>query len=714
MPTLARLPRVVLPALAFVVIAAPADAEPALIRLRTATFDPLVTRVSVPLPALAFSDDRATLLLVQFSGAIDTPTRQGLGALGADILGYIPDHAAVIRIAPARHPALRALTAVRWAGPYHPWYRVEAPLPADGGAPEKWSILVWRRDDAAPVAARLAAMGIAVSNFSAGGGRMEAVLTPAQTAAIAAIDEVCYIDRVGPVGLDLDIARLIGGASFVHTTLGFTGQGVTVEAMDSGVRTTHVEFAGHTIPIHGPGGLGDPWHGTRVFGNLFSKGVNPAARGFLPDGNAIFAQLDPFYLGTADRYTHTAQLVAPAGPWRAVAQSNSWGHSQTPAYTTISAEMDRILFDHDIVLTQSQSNLGTTSSRPQAWAKNIVAVGGIIHKNTLTRADDCWGCNTGIGGTASTGPASDGRVKPDLAHFYDQTHTTSDSCDTCYDPGFYGTSNASPIVAGHFGLLFQMWHQGVFSGHGGAATVFDSRPHMTTAKALLINSAYRYDWSIAGPNADLTRNRQGWGMPDLQKLYDARARTRIVNESTLLAPLQTAAYPVTVAPGEPELRVTLVYADPMGNPAATVHRVNDLSLRVTSPAGTIYWGNAGLGTGNWSTPGGQANTIDIVENVFIASPAPGAWTVEVIAAELNTDGHVQTPAIDADFALVIAGIATTCYADCNSDNALTVADFGCFQTKFVAGDPYADCNADGALTVADFGCFQTRFVAGCP
>ncbi len=56
----------------------------------------------------------------------------------------------------------------------------------------------------------------------------------------------------------------------------------------------------------------------------------------------------------------------------------------------------------------------------------------------------------------------------------------------------------------------------------------------------------------------------------------------------------------------------------------------------------------------------------------------------------------------------------SCYPDCNTDGSLTVADFGCFQTKFVAGDPYADCNGDGVRTVADFGCFQTKFVAGCP
>ena len=55
-----------------------------------------------------------------------------------------------------------------------------------------------------------------------------------------------------------------------------------------------------------------------------------------------------------------------------------------------------------------------------------------------------------------------------------------------------------------------------------------------------------------------------------------------------------------------------------------------------------------------------------------------------------------------------------CYADCNADGLLTVSDFGCFQTRFIAADVYTDCNANGALTVSDFGCFQTKFVTGCP
>ena len=55
-----------------------------------------------------------------------------------------------------------------------------------------------------------------------------------------------------------------------------------------------------------------------------------------------------------------------------------------------------------------------------------------------------------------------------------------------------------------------------------------------------------------------------------------------------------------------------------------------------------------------------------------------------------------------------------CYADCNGDAALNLADFGCFQTRFALADPRADCNADTILNLADFGCFTTKFALGCP
>jgi FG-GAP-like repeat/FG-GAP repeat len=81
----------------------------------------------------------------------------------------------------------------------------------------------------------------------------------------------------------------------------------------------------------------------------------------------------------------------------------------------------------------------------------------------------------------------------------------------------------------------------------------------------------------------------------------------------------------------------------------------------------------------------------------------GALVASFMAGDPGFSGGVFVAAADSG-----------CYADCTGDGALTIADFGCFQTKFVGGSPYADCNGDGNLTVADFGCFQTRFVQGCP
>jgi hypothetical protein len=55
-------------------------------------------------------------------------------------------------------------------------------------------------------------------------------------------------------------------------------------------------------------------------------------------------------------------------------------------------------------------------------------------------------------------------------------------------------------------------------------------------------------------------------------------------------------------------------------------------------------------------PGGSADTINTVENVFIQNPAAGTWTIEVQAVEVNEDVHTETPSVDdQDYALVVYG-----------------------------------------------------------
>ncbi len=134
-------------------------------------------------------------------------------------------------------------------------------------------------------------------------------------------------------------------------------------------------------------------------------------------------------------------------------------------------------------------------------------------------------------------------------------------------------------------------------------------------------------------------------------------------------------------------------------------------LAISSPAfGTIdvY---VGLGDGQFASPvsyGGGAR----------ASSA-------TIVADFNADGHVDLgsplgcsadwdQATHAGFSILHNRTCPACYPDCNQSKTLTIADFGCFQSKFAAGDPYADCNQSNSLTIADFGCFQSKFAQGCP
>ncbi len=99
----------------------------------------------------------------------------------------------------------------------------------------------------------------------------------------------------------------------------------------------------------------------------------------------------------------------------------------------------------------------------------------------------------------------------------------------------------------------------------------------------------------------------------------------------------------------------------------------------------------------------------------LLDPASAGWLIRE-ANDINEQGQIAGMAVSSTGAMraVLLTPEAGCSPDCSNDGSLTIADFACFQTKFVAGDPYADCNAAGGLTVADFGCFQTKFVAGCP
>ncbi len=681
------------------------------IDLAYGSFDPLVSTPAVARELAAGPD--TNVYLVQFYTQPFEAFQKRIEALGGRVNRLVGSNAISVTLPPDTAALVAAQPGVRWVGAYEPAYRLEPEvltwvLDASAGASaERYSIEVNQRGPEQQEALRrlIESLGGVVHFVTPEGFRMEATLSREALLRVARADEVNFIDRWGgPGGFDDENARGPAGSSstFIFDTLGFLGEGVRGEVFDGGLRTTHVAFQAPNVLLHG-GNSSDTSHGTNCYGIVFGSGAsNPGARGFLPNREqgifAVYSSVTMFG-GSKTRHQHTAELVDPNGTYRAVLQSSSVGSSWTTTYTTISAEVDDYLFIYDLLSCQSQSNQGTTSSRPQAWAKNIVSVGGIRHYNNANRADDNWASG------ASVGPAADGRIKPDLAHFYDSVDTTANTSDTAYRTNFGGTSAATPITAGTFGILFQMWHEGVWPGHGGGATVFDSRPRMATAKALMINGAYQYAVSASEPGyTDLTRVRQGWGMANLENLYNDRLQTFIVNETDPVLPLGRRVYYTRIEPGAAKLKATMVYTDLPGNPSVqTQHRVNDLSLRVTAPGGAaLYWGNNGLSSARWSTPGGSANTKDTVENVFIQSPGAGFWKVEVIGSEIVQDARPETPnVVDADFALVVNGGATFRPGDANCDGALNFDDIDAFVAALSGPAAYAAEYPDCTWLLAD-------------
>ncbi len=604
------------------------------------------------------------LFLVQFRTQPLPAYDRALKALGVEREGFLPDQAYLVRMAPSLKDKVAALPFVRWTGPYHPAFRLEPALLESLGEdalparPRKYNLVLVdpRGRDRVELVASLEAMGAKVATAPEDNILIEAWLTPSQLVRAAALDTVKWIDRWSKGELDMDLARKQGGADYIEfkKPSHYTGKGIRGMIME-GIYATHPEFGPtpyRTWPLVLHDGRASG-HGTATFGEVFAKGVRAKARGLLPDGQGIYCYFYYVYNNNR-RYTVVKELTDPNLKYRGMFQTASWGYARTTLYTSRSAEMDKIIFDLDLPITQSQSNAGATSnprmSRPQAWAKNIISVGGVRHYNTLTTSDDRWGRS------GSTGPASDGRIKPDLCAYYDYIYTTGYSSSS-YTSRFGGTSGATPIVAGYVGLSIELYTDGVF-GHpmpGGAARRFENRPHFSTTKALMINTARQYPF----PNyKDFTRFNQGWGFPNVQDMWDLRNKIHVVNEWDVLTLLQSKDYFFFVKKGEPRFRVTMTFPDPEANPSSSKARINDLDLKVADPNGVTYWGNHGLKSGNYSTPGGSPDTIDTVENVFVKSPAPGIWHVKVRATQVNQDGHVETPAKDVDYALVASGIAS--------------------------------------------------------
>ncbi|MCZ7639226.1 MAG: S8 family serine peptidase [Verrucomicrobia bacterium] len=227
-----------------------------------------------------------------------------------------------------------------------------------------------------------------------------------------------------------------------------------------------------------------------------------------------------------------------------------------------------------------------------------------------------------------------------------------------------GTSASAAAVSGLLALMQEFFEQQL------------ERPYSPALmKALLINGARslssRYNLEVR-PQI----NYQGWGLPALTNIFPA-ALTNLIDRpdqwpvrwvdqhpTNALATAQTHQYDLTIPTNAltSDLRVTLVWTDPPGNPAASIRLVNDLDLVVSNrTTGLWYLGNDIPASSDYNRPVstndnvGLADNINNVENVFLRGPIDTNYTVYVTARRVNVNAvTAHTNAIAQDYALVVS------------------------------------------------------------
>ena len=620
------------------------------------------------------------LRLVQLVGPPRSDWYTILEGAGLRILQYYPHNSYLVwSDSPAAERA-RALTFVRWVGGFHPAYKLGSTLAGRSGRIANLVAFVYADGGRQALVDRWTAIGgelVRVDKASADGSfqTVELVSDAAAIPELARDPNVIWLGyrSLRPV-LDDEMSDQIaagnhpGGAPITGyaahlATLGVDGTGVTWAISDTGVDWDHPDLGSHIVGGYSPpdgdcivpgqpgsdcptGGhgthvagivAGDATAGfTDVNGFLYGLGMAPATSIFAVN---VFA--NSVLLADATR-------IALSGG--AIGSNNSWSTTGLAGvgYTADARLSDILVRDGNLdtpsvaepflqVFSAGNSGSGASTITEPKEAKNILSVANSLNARA--------GSIEAISSSSSRGPAIDGRTLPTItapgSSIASTRNDTGGSCSTAIagTSNRYafcsGTSMASPHVAGAVILLTEWWR----GAHGGA------NPSMALAKALLVNAA------VDMGSANIPNNNEGWGRIDITRVIQPAAAVVALDQQQAFTGTgqQLTRHFVVDDPGQP-LRVTLAWSDAPGAAGANPALVNNLDLEVVHNAQT-YRGNV-FSAGS-SVPGGIADSLNNLENVYLATPASGPVTVTITGSSIGGDGVPYNGfPTDQDFALV--------------------------------------------------------------
>jgi subtilisin family serine protease len=681
-----------------------ASAQTKAIRLRNETITTLPATNSTRVSQVADQAPAAGLFLVQLEGHLQPVWQAELRSNNVEMLKYVPDDAFIAKFKNASPEKVRALSFVRWVGPYRPEHKVHPRLAAAAreakqtNQPIAVNVLLAPGATVAEIAAvRSQFTSVVHESHLRQGIILRGTLLPGNLDALTQSASVLWVERAPKRKLvDEAAAKLVGGDDGQVATptltqqMGYNGSGVTVCVADTGLdtgntntmhpdlrgRVTGFRYYGNTIS-DGSDGYG---HGTHaagiVAGNAATGETDPDSGawyglGVASHANLFIERIFDENAGEADPFPTDDTLTGDAVRNGAQIGSNSWGSDVQGDYDTDASQFDELVRDADTITPGDQpyilvfaaGNAGPDSQTldTPASAKNVLSVGAsenVAGTLALTYGLYADGPDT-MADFSSRGPCADGRLKPDvvapgtwIASLASAAAPNEDAIVWSPIDNYYvymgGTSMSCPHAAGSAAVFVQFYK----SQHT------NTLPSPALVKAALINSAEELDVLNGGPGP-IPNMDEGWGRITLPNIIVTNVSTapryyEYVDQSVLLTDGRVYSHHTLVRNSDQPLKITLAYTDVAGFPGAIPTLVNDLDLEVVAPDGTLYRGNQFAGSD--SVPNAPSpDTLNNIEGVQLTQPLPGDYQVRVRARRVVQDARLDTAAIDQDFALVISG-----------------------------------------------------------
>lgn len=452
----------------------------------------------------------------------------------------------------------------------------------------------------------LAERQIAVRQQYAGSDLIDLVIPDNCLVSLSELPYIKWIEVIAPPGVPEDensnsLHRSSGLDTQTPSGLTYDGEGVGILVRDQGPIFEHVDFTGRleNIPPYSSG-----THGINVAGAFAGAGnIRPDARGSAAGAtikatayNSSF--LDPVTVGLIN--DGTVQVT-----------NSSYSDNCNGGYNSRAVTVDTQLFtlptvEH--VFSAGNSNGSNCGYGAGSQWGNITG-GHKSAKNCITVGATTL--NGNIASFSSRGPATDGRIKPDISGHGVSVLTTNPGNGYTAPSG---TSFSAPAVAGVVTQLYQVY----MDANSG------NLPPAALIKAALLNCAT--DFGNAGPDFIF-----GWGIANGLRagklIEDGRYLSSTISQGN------TNVHTINVPAGTAQVRFMVYWNDQPATAGANPALVNDLDLVVTDPSSGTHLPfllDHTPNATNLNTPAGNGvDHLNNMEQVLLDSPASGNYDIEI-------------------------------------------------------------------------------------